>query len=95
MTTVCFQIGILLVFFLTSLLPSKKLLILSADSPFSAYTLLSKLMSLFASTGHLAVAGDTATSVSELFRCYCDVLLWYLGLSVNPCAKAPEHPVIF
>lgn len=77
------------------LLPSKKLLILSADIPFSAYTLLSKLMSLFASTGHVGVAGDTATSLPELFWCYCDVLLWYFGLSVNPSAKAPEHPVIF
>lgn len=77
------------------LLPREELLELLILSSLLTLCSLSQYLSLFASTGHLAVPGDIATSVSELFRCFCDVLLWYFGLSVNAHAKAPEHPVSF
>lgn len=77
------------------LLPREELLELLILSSLLTLCSLSRCLSLCASTGHLAVPGDIATSVSELFRCFCDVLLLYFALSVNPHAKTPEHPVSF
>lgn len=66
--------------------PSKGKTTGTADTLLTLWSL-SQCLSLFASTRPLAVAGDTGTSVSQLFRCYCDVLLWYFRLSAHPVLK--------